>query len=345
LYLARFSDAFGRAQAFPFVVRSSRPATFVVVLPFATYQAYNGFGGASLYGGSGATAAQRFANRAFKVSFARPLSQQVVAGKVLGTDYLLVRWLEQNGYDVSYITDFDFDAGRGSDPQASAWLFSGHSEYWTWSMWLRALAARDQGVNLGFLGGNDIYWVARFETVAVHGLQAPVVTVYRDATLDPLGGIPGQATVHFRDPPNNAPENQLVGVMSLERGVMRNPPIDLVVANGADPLFAGTGLATGDHIPRVAGWEGDRIVNNGLTPPGIRKLFESPWVLAADTLVTEVTQATFYRWPASGALVFAAGEPGFSWGLSTFQRYTARPPLQRLLQNVLQAFLAARHGP
>jgi N,N-dimethylformamidase beta subunit-like protein len=347
LYLARFSDVYGRAQAFPFVVRSTQPAMFVVVLPFATYQAYNGYGGASLYGGAGATAAQRYANRAFKASFARPFSRQVVMGKALGTDYLLVRWLEQNGYDVGYITDFDFDAGggRGADPPAVAWLFSGHSEYWTWGMWLRALAARDQGINLGFLGGNDIHWVARFESVAVHGLQAPVVVVYRDAALDPLGGIPGQATVHFWDPPNNTPANQLVGVMSLGKGVMRDAPIDLVVANGADPLLAGTGLATGDHIPRVAGWEGDHLVDNGLTPAGIRTLFDSPYVPAADTTVTVHTQATVYQWPASGALVFAAGEPGFSWGLSTFQRYTARPPLQRLLQNVLQAFVAARHSP
>jgi hypothetical protein len=327
------------------VVRSDRPAAFVVVLPFATYQAYNQWGGTSLYGGPGATRLASYASRAFKVSYARPMSESVLGTKLLGTDYLLVRWLEQSGYDVSYITDFDFDQGRGADPQAVAWLFAGHSEYWTWSMWLRATAARDQGIGLGFLGGNDIYWMARYERVSLHGLDAPVVVCYREAALDPEGSVPGRATVRFRTAPNNTPENELVGVMSLYRGAMSNPPIDLVVANGADPLLAGTGLHTGDHIPRVAGWEGDRVVDNGQTPPGIRVLFDSPYVPLGGTAATERIQATVYRWPASGAMVYASGEPGFAWGLADFGRNVARPPLEQFLRNVLAAFVAARGHP
>jgi hypothetical protein len=341
VYLARFTDSIGRTSAFPFVVRSDRVAAFAVVLSFATYEAYNQMGGASLYGGPGATQQESYANRAVKVSFARPLNAWVVQNDFLGVDYMLVRWLEQNAYDVNYITDYDFHLGGGVDPK-SAWLFAGHSEYWTWPMWLRANAARDQGINLGFLGGNDIYWVSRFETVPVNGLDAPVLVCYRDATRDPQGSTPGLATVLFRSPPNNAPENSLVGVMSSFPELVRGSPIDLVVADGSDPLMAGTGLTTGEHIPRVAGWEADRIVDNGLTPPGIRTLFESPYVSAQDTGTTGVMQSTVYRWPASGALVFASGEPGFAWGLETFRDRVARPPLERLLQNVLQAFIANR---
>src|SRR5882672_626367 len=168
LYLAKLADSVGRASAFPFVVRSRRPAAFVVVLPIATHQASNQWGGTSLYSGPGSTG-QVYAARAVQVSFARPFSLLVLRGAILGVDYLLVRWLEQNAYDVSYLTDYDFHLGRGPDPEV-AWLFAGHSEYWTWPMWLRANAARDQGISLGFLGGNDIYWVARYESVAVNGL-------------------------------------------------------------------------------------------------------------------------------------------------------------------------------
>lgn len=342
VYTAVFTDSLQRGRMFPFVVRSDRPAAFVVVLPFATYQAYNSWGGTSLYGGPGPSYAARYSGRAFKVSYARPLSESVTATKLLATDYSLVRWLEQSGYDVSYITDFDFDKGRGANPPAVAWLFAGHSEYWTWSMWLRAKAARDQGISLGFLGGNDIYWVARYESVSLHGLEAPVVVCYREAALDPQGTTPGSATVRFRTAPNNTPENELVGVMSQYRGAMRYPPIDLVVANGSDPLLVGTGLETGDHIPRVAGWEGDRVVDNGKTPPGIRVLFDSPYVPIGGTAATERVQATVYRWPASGALVYASGEPGFAWGLSNFGRNVARPALEQFLRNVLAAFVAAR---
>ncbi len=341
LYVAKFADSLGRSRAFPFVVRSNRPTAFVVVLPFATYQAYNDWGGASLYGGPGATPSEVYANRAVKVSSARPLSASVMTGMLLGLDYLLVRWLEQNAYDVSYITDYDFHRG-GGDP-AIAWLFSGHSEYWSWPMWLRAKAARAQGISLGFLGGNDIYWLVRYETAAVNGLEAPVVVCYRDATQDPLGDTPGLATVRFRSSPNNTPENELVGVMSVPGKLqVRNSPVDLVVANGSDPLMAGTDLTTGEHIPRAAGWEGDRIVENGATPPSIRILFASPYVLAEDATATQLMQATVYRWPASGALVYASGQPGFTWSLASFDRHIARPPIQRFLQNVLRAFVEAR---
>ena len=124
--------------------------------------------------------------------------------------------------------------------------------------------------------------------------------------------------------------------------LVKSPPVDLVVANGSDPLMAGTGLSTGEHIPRVAGWEGDRIIDNGVTPDGIRVLFQSPYVPVGDSTVTGLLQATIYEWPASGSLVYASGEPGFAWGLSTYQQRVARPPLQQFLRNVLEAFVVAR---
>jgi hypothetical protein len=341
VYLARFADLPGNTRAFPFVVRSDRPAMFTVVLPFATYEAYNRWGGTSLYGGPGATGLEAYANRAVKVSFARPLSDHVLRSEFLGDDYLLVRWLEEMAYDVNYLTDYDFHVGRGLDPHAG-WLFAGHSEYWSWPMWLRANAAREKGISLGFLGGNDVYWVIRFEGVAVNQLDAPVVVCYRDASLDPLGTTPGQATVHFRDAPNNTPENALVGVMSGPRSLIRGSPIDLVVATASDSLMAGTGLSTGEHIVQVAGWEADRLSDNGSTPAGIRVLFESPYVPMEDTTRAELMHSTVYTWPASGAIVYASGQPGFAWGLETYQQFLARPPLQRLLRNLLDAFVAAR---
>ena len=263
----------------------------------------------------------------------------------MSVDYLLVRWLEHNAYDVTYITDYDFHVGRGADPRV-AWLFAGHSEYWSWPMWLRANDARARGINLAFLGGNDVYWLVRFETISVSGLDAPVVVCYRDALRDPLGGTPGLATVRFRSAPNNAPENALVGVMSVSGRPMRSQPIDLVVANGTDPLMTGTGLTTGQHIPQVAGWEGDRRVDNGATPPGIRVLFQSPYVPMGDSLATERIEATVYVSQPSGAVVYASGEPGFAWGLTTYQtydrRFVARPSLARFLDNVFRAFAVAR---
>ena len=93
VYLAKFLGPSGEAGAYPFIVRSDRNAAFEVVLPFATYEAYNNWGGTSLYYGPGSTRSEAYANRAVKVSFARPFALPDLDGQFLGIDYLLVRWL------------------------------------------------------------------------------------------------------------------------------------------------------------------------------------------------------------------------------------------------------------
>lgn len=339
VYLAKFDDDAGGAEGVPFIVRSDQHARLLVVLPFATYEAYNDWNGTSLYAGLDSTGKPSYTDRALKVSFGRPMAHGTLKTHFLGLDYLLIRWLEQNAYDVAYIADYDFHLGRGADPQAKAWLFAGHSEYWTWPMWLRASEGRAQGIGLGFLGGNDIYWTARYENSPINGLDVPVVVCYRDTLLDPQGKVPGLATVRFRAPPNNTPENSLVGVMSVPGAQILHPPVDLVVGNSSDPLFAGTGLTTGEHIQQVAGWEGDRIVNNGVTPSGVRVLFQSPYTPIRSTADTALLQGTVYVWTPSGAMVYASGDVGFAWGLSTYGQHVAQPRLQAFLQNVLQAFL------
>ena len=343
VYIAKFTDTLGHAHAYPFVVRTAHQAAFVVILPFATYEAYNAWGGANLYRSVDSTGQVSYSDRATKVSFARPFTWSAFWNHFLNVDYLLLRWLEEKSYDVSYITDYDFHLGRGASPDPVAWLFAGHSEYWSWPMWLRANAARAQGIGLGFLGGNDIYWLVRFENVSVNGFEAPVVVCYKDASKDPQGATQGLATVLFRSPPNNTPENSLVGVMTYPRAYVARAPVDLVVAHGSDPLMAGTGLTTGQHLPQVAGWEGDRVVDNGSTPAGIRVLFESPYVPVGDSVPSGLLEATVYEWPASGSLVYASGEPGFAWGLSTYGERVAWPPVQKFLANLMDAFWTAAH--
>jgi hypothetical protein len=84
-------------------------------------------------------------------------------------------------------------------------------------------------------------------------------------------------------------------------------------------------------------------VDNGRTPAGIRVLFASPYVPVGDSLPRGLLEATVYEWPASGALVYASGEPGFAWGLSTYGQRVARPPVQKFLANLMDAFVTAAH--
>ena len=73
-----------------------------------TWEAYNQYGGRSLYssdtGGPGTNP-----DRAYKVSYNRPLTVRggIPEDSPFNAEYPMVRWLERNGYDVSYFTGVD----------------------------------------------------------------------------------------------------------------------------------------------------------------------------------------------------------------------------------------------
>ena len=83
------------------------------------------------------------------------------------------------------------------------------------------------------------------------------------------------------------------------------------------------------------------MIANGFTPPGIRLLFDSPYV-SGQTGAPDAIHGTYYVWPASGARVFASGDVGFQWGLSTYAGRTAVPELGVFVSNVLADFAAQR---
>ena len=68
----------------------------------------------------------------------------------------MVRWLERNGYDVSYTTGVDTDR-RGSELlEHHVFLSVGHDEYWSGDQRANVEAARDAGVNLAFFSGTSL---------------------------------------------------------------------------------------------------------------------------------------------------------------------------------------------
>ncbi len=74
----------------------------------------------------------------------------------------MVRWLEENGYDVSYIGGVDIDACAASLlQQHKVFMSVGHDEYWSANQRATVEAARDAGVNLAFFSGNQIFWKTR----------------------------------------------------------------------------------------------------------------------------------------------------------------------------------------
>ena len=129
-----------------------------------TWEAYNQYGGRSLYqsndGGPGTNPA-----RAYKVSYNRPLTTRgpTPEDSPFNAEYPMVRWLERNGYDVSYFTGVD-SARRGSEIlDHKTFLSVGHDEYWSAGQRANVTAARDAGVNLAFFSGNESFWKTRWE--------------------------------------------------------------------------------------------------------------------------------------------------------------------------------------
>ena len=88
----------GGASHIVFVVRDDeRRSDLLFQTSDTTWQAYNQYGGNSLYVGNPA-------GRAYKVSYNRPFTIRGTTPEdwVFNAEYPMVRWLESNGYNVSY---------------------------------------------------------------------------------------------------------------------------------------------------------------------------------------------------------------------------------------------------
>ncbi len=99
----------GGASHVVFIVRRDNSASDILLqADDTTWQAYNRYGGNSLYMGSPA-------GRAYKVSYNRPFNNRADPGGygqpnwVFWGLYPKLRWLEANGFDVSYISGVDAD--------------------------------------------------------------------------------------------------------------------------------------------------------------------------------------------------------------------------------------------
>ncbi len=65
------------------------------------------------------------------------------------------------GYDVTYTTDLDTHVKAQNILAYKGFLVSGHSEYWTRSMYDAVVKARDGRVSLAFFMADAVYWQVR----------------------------------------------------------------------------------------------------------------------------------------------------------------------------------------
>jgi hypothetical protein len=310
-YLVKVSDAAGLETYAPFIVRDDRiPHDIVMQASVTTWQAYNGWGGFSLYGRydpSGTFVSSASPGRT--VSFDRPYENDDGAGFMVSQELPLVSWLEERGYDVAYVTDLDTDAGRPSW-LPKVFISVGHDEYWSENMRLNVTDLRSRGTHLAFLGGNDLYWQTR-------------LTGQRDGESREESRVTPWRSI-------GASDSALMG--QTWAGVVSGGYVDMVITNGGHWAFAGTGLKTGDHLTKVVGYEADRVAPD-LAPPGIEILAASPFTATDPAIGVTVANMSIYRAP-SGSWVFSAGT--IVWPVSI--RSEAR--VAAITTNVLARMLA-----
>ena len=132
-------------------------------------------------------------------------------------EYPMIRFMEANGYDVSYMSGLDVATKGPLLLNHKSFLSVGHDEYWSADQRANVEAARDAGVNLAFFSGNEVFWKTRWEPSA-DGTSTPDRTLvsYKDthfnAPTDPVAW-----TGTWRDPRfgtatgGGNPENALTG--------------------------------------------------------------------------------------------------------------------------------------
>ena len=111
---------------------------------------------------------------------------------LFGADYSAIYWLEQQGYDVSYISGVDTDR-LGADylKNYKSFISVGHDEYWSGDQRANVEEARDAGVNLLFWSGNECYWKTRWDTAySADGTAYRTLVCYKEtlAVADPNAG-------------------------------------------------------------------------------------------------------------------------------------------------------------
>jgi hypothetical protein len=269
VYLLKLVAATGQRYV-PLTIRDDRSrAALVVQDAVTTWQAYNRWGGRSLYVGPDGS----LETRSRVVSFDRPYAAEQGAGDFLGNELPLVRLVESLGLDVTYWTDIDLDRHPGRLLAHRALVSLGHDEYWSTRMRRGAEAARARGVNLAFLGANAVYRHIRLRPSPTGPDREEVNYKPWSVTDDPAWRTdPAQVTTDWRRPPLNDPESRLLGA-EYECNPTRAAG---VVVQPSSWLFAGTGVRAGSRLPGLVGDEYDRVQSGAPRPPRLEVLLHSP---------------------------------------------------------------------
>jgi hypothetical protein len=355
VYVAVLSNGSKYQSIVPFwVIEENRRSDMLYLSSLNTYEAYNDFPydplspsglpqtGHSLYDFNSAGNMP-----AVKVTFDRPFSSEYGGpgeGGLYDFEPELIAFIEQSGYDVTYANEPVIDAEPWLLLRHKVVVVGGHAEYQTMATYNGLWAARDSGVGLAFISGNEIYWQVRYEANA--GVARRVVVGYKTTRPDPVRN-PRLRTIRWRD--LGRPEQKLIGVQLPENGWMNWGGQPWVPQNVNHWAFAGTELQAGIPVRgELSGYEIDAFDPSVGMPDGTgyTLLSASPFRNYQHHTLTQ--NSSIYR-SRAGNWVWASGSMDWSWGLSpggsaNGNKYNVRPCLQVMTRNILDRMIGDARG-
>ena len=307
LYYAMFGSG-SNVCTVPFVVSAARQtvgAKVLVQVPVTTAQAYNNYGGKSLYaynstGGLPAT----------QVSFDRPHTSALNFA-FDPWQAPLVRWLAKNGIAADFCTSIDLHQNTAVLTGYQLFVTAGHDEYWSRPMRERLDAFVAAGGNAAVFGGNTCWWQIRFEADALGSANRSLVC-YKSSAADPETRA-AYKTVNWIDlvPPD--PENSSFGLGwnlgASWTNTFARPDTPYVVQRGEHWAFEGTDFGLGTTF-------GGAYVGYEIDALDFRRAADGrPYPTFADgtpTTLTVLALADASRWDAQAkALGVAREKSGF----------------------------------
>ena len=376
----------GKQSYIIFTVREdARTSDLLCQAGVTTWQAYNPWGGYSLYGYpnsydcAGNANPNEVVHQIKAVSFNRPyaaitcgnnnnnnnpteLAYGSGAGEFLtminlaatpAWEYNMVRWLERQGYDVTYTTSVDSHLASPANKGVKTFLSVGHDEYWSVPQRAHVEAARDRGVNLAFFAANACYHRIIYE--------ADGRSFSEDRT-----GINGL----WRGPVVNNPEISMIGVeyvsnFGYDRPIGIQMPATLPSGSGIGGhhwAYDYSGLTNSQSLPGLLGEEIDgcwdvnsnaceNVGGNECPNSTTIKLADSPFISCVTNGITNTghSYVTLYA-ACGGAQVFATGAWQWIWGLDDFGTQLlgatrVNAAARQMTHNVLRTFSGKSTAP
>ncbi|WP_245428041.1 DUF4082 domain-containing protein [Bradyrhizobium sp. MOS003] len=344
----------------PFIIRNDASHSDIVLQTSdEDWQAYNGWGGANLYFGNG----PGINGSAYAVSYNRPLVTRDGTGTFseggdspFTAEIAAIYWLEQNGYDVSYISGIDAATNGSLLLNHKVFMDAGHDEYWTEAQRANVEAAAHAGVNLAFLTGNEIFWKTRLApSIDGSGSANRTLISYKDTHANALLDPTGQATGNYSDPRFGStplPSNQLTGTL-FAVNAFRYDTITIPYSMTQLRFWRNSAVAqtspgqTASLVPGILGVEWDVAPDNGFRPAGLVSVSSSTVNVDGKYLLdygntfgngTATHNLVLHRDPVSGALIFSAGSINWPWALATDHDGPATPVDPNVQQAMVNLF-------